>query len=118
MPSLQAFPRSERLKKSSEFREVFEDGRRVAARGFVCYVVQREGRGRKFGVAVSRKVGGAVVRNRVKRYLREIYRRSRSELKDGATIVIVARPEASTMSYGECENALGRLFRSGGAIGG
>ena len=116
MPGLQTFPRSERLRKSSEFRDVFKDSRRASVPGFICYVAQREGRGRKFGVAVSRKVGNAVIRNRVKRYLREIYRCSRSQLVDDVSLVVVARLEASTMSFAECEGAIERLFRKGGAL--
>lgn len=116
MPGLEMFPRSERLRKSSEFRDVFKDSRRTSVSGFICYVAKREGRGRKFGVAVSRKVGNAVTRNRVKRYLREIYRKNRGALVDDVSLVVVARPEASTMSYRECEGALERLFRKGGAL--
>ena len=68
VPGRESFPRRERLTSPREFREVFEHGRRAAGQAFICYVA--EGQGRKMGMAVSRKVGGAVVRNRVKRYIR------------------------------------------------
>ncbi len=116
MPGLQAFPRNERLTKPSEFREVYGQGRKAVGHSFVCYVARREGQSRKFGMAVSRKVGGAVARNRVKRYLREIYRTCREDLKDDMSIVIVARPAASTLSFADCEEAIRRLFRKGGAL--
>ena len=116
MPGLRTFPRRERLTKQSEFREVYGQGRKAVGRSFVCYFARREGEGRKFGMAVSRKVGGAVTRNRVKRYLREIYRACREDLKDDMSIVVVARPAASTLSFAECEEAIGGLFRTGGAL--
>ena len=116
MPGLQTFPRNERLTKPSEFRDVYGRGRKAVGHSFVCYVARRECQGRKFGMAVSRKVGGAVTRNRVKRYLREIYRNCREDLKDDMSIVIVARSAASTLGFAECEEAIHRLFRKGGAL--
>ncbi len=116
MPGLQAFPRNERLTKPGEFRDVYGQGRKAVGHSFVCYATRRAGQGRKFGMAVSRKVGGAVTRNRVKRYLREIYRNSREDLKDDMSIVIVARSPASILSFAECEKAVRLLFSKGGAL--
>ncbi len=113
MPGPQGFPRRERLTRKSEFKTVFERGRKRVGRAFICYVVRREGQGRKLGLAVSRKVGSSVVRNRVKRYLREIYRTQRAQLPEDMYVVIVARPEAATLSYHECRDAIWRLLNAG-----
>lgn len=85
---------------------------------FICYVVRRAGQGRKMGCAVSYKVGNAVVRNRVKRYLREVYRKHRAHLLDDVHLVIVARPAGAHLNYHQCEDALRRLFQKGGALRG
>lgn len=116
MPGPEKFPRRERLTRKREFQDAFKCGKKVIGRAFVCYVVRREGQGRKLGLAVSRKVGGAVVRNRVKRYLREIYRVRRSRLAKDINIVVVARPSSAALSYSECEDAIDRLFRKGDAL--
>jgi ribonuclease P protein component len=116
VPGRESFPRRERLQTEREFREVFEHGRRAAGQAFICYVA--EGQGRKMGMAVSRKVGNAVVRNRVKRYIREVYRHERAALREEMRLVVVAKPAAAGLTYAESWEALRRLFRQGGALGG
>ena len=92
----------------SEFSTVYEQGTKLVGRAFVCYQVRREGQGRKFGVTVSRKVGKAVTRNRVKRYLREIYRTHRPHLAQDVYLVMVARPSSARMTFNQCRDAVRR----------
>ena len=113
MPGPQGFPRRERLTRKRDFKTVFEQGRKRVGRSFICYVVRREGQGRKLGLAVSRKVGSSVVRNRVKRYMREVYRTHRAQLPEDLYVVIVARPEAATLSYQQCRDAIRQLLNTG-----
>lgn len=115
MPGRESFPRRERLTTPREFREVFDHGRRAAGQAFICYVA--EGQGRKLGMAVSRKVGGAVTRNRVRRFIREVYRHERAALREGMRMVVVAKPAAAALTFAESREALRRLFRQGGAFG-
>jgi len=116
VPGRESLPRRERLTTPREYRDVFDRGRRTVGQAFICYIARDEGQGRKFGMAVSRKVGGAVVRNRVKRYIREVYRKSRARLSDDMRMVIVAKPAAAALTCAECHDALTRLFRQGGAL--
>ena len=117
MPGQFEFPRRERLTRRKDFQYIFERGDKRVGRAFVIYVARRQGQGRKFGTAVSRKVGRAVVRNRIKRYLREIYRTHRPALRNDVQIVVVARTAAAAMSFDECRAAMQDLFRRGGALG-
>lgn len=110
MPGLQTFPKDERLTRKRDFVAVFEQGRKSVGPSFVCYLLRREGQGRKFGFAVSRKVGAAVTRNRVKRYLREFYRKHRAEFGEDAHVVVVARPYAAKLGYEQCARAMQRLL--------
>lgn len=110
MPGPQAFPRHERLTRKRDFEAAFQDGRKSVGAAFICYVVRRESQGRKFGFAVSRKVGTAVVRNRVKRYLREFYRTHRAQIDEDTQIVVVARPAAAKVSFDQCSKAMRRLL--------
>ena len=118
MPGRQAFPRHERLTRKRDFTAVFEQGRKSVGPSFVCYMLWREGQGRKFGFAVSRRIGKAVVRNRVKRYLREFYRKNRAQIGEDTHVVVVARPYAARLGYVECMRAMERLLTTNEVVRG
>lgn len=118
MPGQNKFPRRERLTRQSEYVDVYRNGEKRVGRVFICYAVRRQGQGRKLGIAVSRKIGKAVVRNRLKRYVREIYRTHRTLLAENAHIVLVARPAAADLDYAACEEAIRKLLREGGLLSG
>jgi ribonuclease P protein component len=85
-----------RLSRSAEFELVYRQGRSHGSRHFVLHAFPREareGEGPRLGVSVSRKVGGAVDRNRVKRLLREAFRAEAERLPPDLDVVIVARPD-------------------------
>lgn len=113
MRGREKFPRSERLTRRRDYLDIYAQGARIAGRGFICYISRRQGQGRKLGLAVSKRVGGAVVRNRIKRYIREVYRIRRQRIGQDLSLVIVARPESAKLSFLECEAAIERLFAKG-----
>src|SRR4051812_18683654 len=90
-------PKRRRLSRSGEFDRVYRDGSSHATRYLVLYTFPRKDEERedvRLGVSVSRKVGGAVDRNKVKRLLREAFRAEASRLPADVDVVIVARPDA------------------------
>jgi ribonuclease P protein component len=97
------FPRGARLANAGEFRRVKERGRSLGGR-FIVLGVLREadpGRATRIGLITSRRVGGAVVRNRVRRRLREAIRVSRPRLRAGAWLVVIARHVAAKATAAE-----------------
>ena len=86
--------RRHRLSRSRDFDAVYRQGRSVSTRFLVLYWFSREedGAGARLGLAVPRAVGTAVVRNRIKRRLRELFRERSSELPQDHDYVLVVRP--------------------------
>lgn len=88
-----------RLSRSADFDRVFRAGRSYAGREFVLYVFPRtEAQYARLGLSVSRKVGGAVERNRIKRLLREAFSLEGERLPAGTDVVIVARRDAGPLA--------------------
>ncbi len=109
----QGFPRGERLRKDG-FREVFSKGKRLSSRVLALYVF--ECGDRKAGFVVRRSVRGAVKRNRLKRLLREIYRRNRGKINERVALVAVVGEKAEGLSLKELERSFLLLLEKAGAL--
>ena len=96
--------RRRRLSRSAEFDRVYREGRSHAGRHLVLYSFPREAGEDdtpRLGLSVSRKVGGAVERNKVKRLLRDAFWQSEELLPAGHDFVVVARAEAAEFAERE-----------------
>jgi ribonuclease P protein component len=87
----QRFPKSHRLKSPADFRRVYERRRSASNGRLTVFGCENDLGLTRLGLSVSRKVGGAIVRNRWKRMLREAFRLSREKLPAGLDLVVVAK---------------------------
>lgn len=110
-PPLRGFglPRALRLRRSEDFARLNEAGRRLSTRSLSCRWARNELPSPRFGLAVSRRVGNAVVRNRVKRWLRDAIRHQRGDLT-GVDVVLIARPVAAEAGYHALRGEVGEVF--------
>lgn len=102
---------SESLKKNDQFREVYKNGRSLANKYLVIYVLENNLKINRLGISVSKKVGNSVVRHHLARLVRESYRLHEDMFNSGLDIVVVARKSAASISYHDMESALLHLFR-------
>ena len=107
-PSGGRSPKRRRLSRSAEFERVYRQGRSKATAILVLHAFPRAeeaadeaGRGPRLGLSVSRRVGGAVDRTRVKRVLREAFWAEAERLPEGSDYVVVARPDARELAERE-----------------
>ena len=117
------FKRSDRLLDSRDFRRVLRRGRRHADSNVVVFSAPiRENTnkaedltnklpvGSRIGITASRKVGGAVVRNRFKRRVRAWFRLRRFDFSEDRDVVVIARRSGATLSFREIDQSLSRLL--------
>ena len=118
-------PPDQRLQKNADFRRVYAQGRSFALGLAVLYVWKRDSRaaledhtGLRIGFVVSKKQGKAVVRNRIKRRLREVVRLQIPELHESACdVIFVARSGLKTATHAEIQTCVKELLRRAGLAG-
>lgn len=107
---------SQSLKKNHEFRRIYARGKSAANTFLVLYYRKNKLGINRVGITVGGKVGGAVVRNLVRRRIRESYRLNEFQFTVGYDIIIVARVRAAEATYAQINQALLNLGRTLGLL--
>ena len=118
------FPKSSRILHTAEFRATYDQGFRISGPLFAAFCRARPGSelqsgavtitGPRLGLTVPRAIGGAVIRNRIKRRLRAAFRLHRAQIGPQWDIVLNPRRAALDASFADIEKAFGRLIQKCG----
>ena len=110
----EALPKEKRLAKRREFLHVYETGRKIFSRYCVLFIAANQLPHSRIGVTATKKVGKANVRNKLKRWTREVYRRQREPLaidRIAVDVVINVKPNAATADFRDYSSDLERALR-------
>ncbi len=104
------YQKKHRIRKRPEFLQLASDGKRVFCPHFIGVYAPREYSNARLGVTVTKKIGSAVTRNRIKRVCREFFRTHRDQLPAAYDINIIARSIAAQAANNELNESLEELF--------
>jgi ribonuclease P protein component len=110
----EALPKGKRLAKRREFLRVYETGRKVVSRYVVLFFAANELSLSRIGITATKKIGKANIRNRLKRWTREVYRRQREPLgidQRSVDVVVNVKPNAADASFADYSRDLGRALQ-------
>lgn len=109
-----------RVKKNKEFQEAFKKGKSFANRQFVVYSLEKPGQEHfRIGLSVSKKIGNAVTRNQIKRYIRQAFHEMENDLHNQFDYIIIARKPVAEMGFYDIKKSLihvlklSKVFRQG-----
>ncbi|SDY34463.1 MULTISPECIES: ribonuclease P protein component [Salimicrobium] len=105
-----------RIKKNKEFQTVFKKGKSFANRQLVLYYYKKDQPHFRIGLSVSKRIGNAVMRNKVKRYLRQAFQEMEEDLHQEYDYVVIARKPVNTMEYHELKQSLQHVCRRSGVL--
>ncbi|GGN57721.1 MULTISPECIES: ribonuclease P protein component [Oceanobacillus] len=100
-----------RIKKNNEFQYIFKHGKSFANRQLVIYYAEKPGQEHfRIGLSVGKKIGNAVKRNQIKRYLRQAFHELEADIKPTVDMVIIARQPTKNMGFYEMKKSLSHLL--------
>jgi ribonuclease P protein component len=111
MVGLFTFSKEERIRRRVDFLEILREGTKARTAHFWISSRPNGRLHRRLGITVGKKVGSAVVRNRLKRRIREFYRQNKELFPAGTDFVITAKEDAGRLDFRQVANELKGVFR-------
>ncbi len=104
--------KSYRIKKNKDFQIVFKEGKSFANRQFVLYYLKKQDQAHfRVGLSVGKKIGNAVERNKIKRFIRQAFLELKGDLEPHYDYVIIARMPSKDLDYFQVKKSLMHLFK-------
>jgi ribonuclease P protein component len=104
------FRRKERITNPQDFKRVMKTGRKLHTKNFILFVKENGQQFHRLGVVVSKEVGPAAYRNRIKRVCREFFRFHKHQIKGALDIIILAKRECLLKKYVDAKGELGGIL--------
>lgn len=96
-----------RIKANKEFQQIYKNGKSFANRQFIIYKYRNQDIDHfRIGLSVSKKIGNAVIRNRVKRYIRQVFTELKEDINDQYDYIIIARKPVAEMDFFQVKKSL------------
>lgn len=105
-----------KIRKNREFRNVYKKGRSISNRYLVLYIKKNGKDLSRLGISVSKKVGKAVIRNKVKRRIRESYKLYSNEVAKGYDVIFIARVSSNNQDFKVINNSVVNLLKKAGIM--
>lgn len=105
-----------RLRKNMEFKKVYKSGKNYWNRNLILYVRENGLEESRIGISITKKVGNAVIRNKIKRRIREVNRDNLINIKKGYDIVIIPKKNAVDLSFKDLESAVRHIYKVSGLL--
>jgi len=102
------------LRNSREFRKVYDKGKSIANRYLVLFYLENNLDYNRVGISVTKKIGKAVTRNKVKRLIKEGFRVHSDKVKNGYDLIFLSRIRANQATFKEIESAINHLIKKSG----
>jgi len=102
-----------KLSKTSEFKKVFSEGRRIEDKNLIIFILKNDYNFNRPGIIIKKETGKAVVRNKIKRRLREAFRPINKKISPGYDIIMLAKINIRESGYFEICHDLESLFNKG-----
>jgi len=103
-----------RLKRNKDYRAVYRAGKSVANRELVLYFIKNRYGKTRAGFSVSKKIGKSVVRNRMKRLIKEAFRLHIKDIKPGYDLIFIARTGSKNYKYADIERSVVDVLKKAG----
>jgi ribonuclease P protein component len=111
-----SFPAAQRLKLKNDFKNVFKNGKKTAAGGIIFwYKLENQTGMPRLGIIVSKTLGNAPVRNRIKRFIREVFRLNKHKLAN-CDIILYPKKNTPFTDFENTQKVILKVFRSAGII--
>ena len=102
----------QRIKKNEDFQKVFKSGKSYANRQFVVYCLAKEDqKAFRIGLSVSKKIGKAVTRVQIKRYIRQAFLELKDDIRNDMDYVIIARNQAADLDFHKTKSSLEHVLK-------